>query len=74
MLRHTASIKSKRICFRAIAIALAFALSSQTNLVAGADLTVTVVDKHGNPVTDAVIFLMIGSPTEPGPAVKNGSA
>ena len=35
-----------------------------------ADLTVTVTDKDGGPVTNAVVFLDSGSPTEPGTTVK----
>ena len=55
-------------------LALAAAASMATLVIAApaisADLTVTVTDKDGAPVSNAVVFLDSGSPTEPGTTVK----
>ncbi|NKB45497.1 MAG: methylamine utilization protein [Alphaproteobacteria bacterium] len=70
MLRHSASYRAERSLFGSIAIAWILALATPIGLATAADLTVTVVDKDGNPVSDAVVFLIGGPPTEPGPTVK----
>lgn len=56
MWRHTARIKAKRICLGTIAIALVFALNNHSSLVIAAELSVAVIDKDGNPATNAVVF------------------
>lgn len=66
MLRQATSSLTLVTIFTAMSLVSLFSAAP----VKSADLTVTVSDKDGNPVPDAVVFLEGGSPTEPQPSVQ----